>query len=113
MSLTINQMNNLVASIDVDAIEKETVIENTKDKEEFKSFLEQTILERCMEIDSKIDNAETWEDAKAANDEWIGFARNCQSFMTREEFDKIADKAYDKIYEEEANQTIVDYKRGE
>lgn len=100
----ISEMNNLVTNLNVK--ECEAVTESVEEKEEFKSFLEQTILEKCKEIGSKIDNAQTWEEQKENDKDWWNLVNDCYVFMTREEFIKIRDKAENEVYEEEVSKVI-------
>lgn len=102
----LDQMQNLVSNIKVKENIEVKNVDDTKEKEEFRSYLEQTIYEKCLEIGSKIDNAKTDEEINVADDEYINLANNCYVFMTREEFSAIRDKAYDKLYEDEINKLM-------
>lgn len=106
----IKEMQNLISSIAENTkVEENTEVKNvedTKEKEEFRRYLEQTIYERCLEVGSKMKNAKTDEEINAADDEYINLENNCCVFMTREEFGIIRDKAYDKLYENEINKLM-------
>ena len=104
----IDKMQGLVKNFDLKDLKEENIecVENTKEKEEFRKYLEQTIYEKCLEVGSKMENAKTDEEINAADDEYINLENNCCVFMTREEFGVIRDKAYDKLYENEINKLM-------